>query len=169
MKLLVPTVWPKKWLGMRVNLILFKGWSREGKGGVHLLILFSFPFSLITWKQSEWNVLLVQNHIMDSNHEGIYSSMWEGFPCGLVVKSLPTNAADTREADLMPGLGRSQGVGRGNPLQYSCLDNPMDTGSLVGYCPWGHKSWTQLSNWAHRNANRIELLPNHIWAHQWLL
>ena len=33
------------------------------------------------------------------------------------------------------------GKGNGNPLQYSCLENPMEPGSL-----WGHKSWTQLSN-----------------------
>ena len=38
----------------------------------------------------------------------------------------------------IPGLG-SPGEGHGNPLQYSCLENPMDQRSLVGYCPWGLK------------------------------
>ena len=43
------------------------------------------------------------------------------FPGGSVVKDLPANAEDTRDKDLIPGLGRSPGVGNGNPLQYSCL------------------------------------------------
>ena len=51
------------------------------------------------------------------------------FPGGSVVKNLPANAEDTRDKDLIPGLGRSPGVGNGNPLQYSCLRNPMDRGA----------------------------------------
>ena len=45
-----------------------------------------------------------------------------GFPGGSVVKKRPANAGD---AGLMPGLGRYLGEGNGNPLQYSCLGNPM--------------------------------------------
>ena len=41
-----------------------------------------------------------------------------GFPGGTVVKNLPANAGDTRDAGLIPGLGRSPGIGNGNPLQY---------------------------------------------------
>ena len=60
-----------------------------------------------------------------------------GFPGGIAVKNLPANAGDM---GLIPGLGRFPGVGSGNPLQYSCLGNPMDSRSLPGsYCPWGHK------------------------------
>ena len=44
----------------------------------------------------------------------------------LVVKNLPTNVQDLRDAGLIPGLGRSPGEGNGNPLQDSCLENPMD-------------------------------------------
>ena len=44
------------------------------------------------------------------------------FPSGSVVKNLPTNAGDVSS---IPGLGRSPGEGNGNPLQYSCLGNPM--------------------------------------------
>ena len=46
-----------------------------------------------------------------------------------MVKSLPANAGDTRDAGSIPGLGRSPGGGNGNPLQYSCLGNPMDRGA----------------------------------------
>ena len=47
----------------------------------------------------------------------------------LVVKNLHANAGDVRHAGLVPGSGRSPGKGNGNPLQYSCLGNPMDRGA----------------------------------------
>ena len=47
----------------------------------------------------------------------------------LVVKSLHANAGDTGDTGSIPGSGRSPGGGHGNPLQYSCLENPMDRGA----------------------------------------
>ena len=52
-----------------------------------------------------------------------------GFPGGRVVKNLSANAGDARDAGSIPGSGRSPGVGNGNPLQYSCLENSMDRGA----------------------------------------
>ena len=49
-----------------------------------------------------------------------------GFPGGSVVKNLPASAGD---AGLIPGSGKSPGEGNGNPLQHSCLRNPMDRGA----------------------------------------
>ena len=46
-----------------------------------------------------------------------------------VVKNPPANAGDIRDIGLIPGLGRFPGEGNGNPLQYSCLENPMDRGA----------------------------------------
>ena len=46
-----------------------------------------------------------------------------------MVKNPPANAGDTREAGLIPGWGRSPGEGDGNPLQYSCLGNPVVGGA----------------------------------------
>ena len=46
-----------------------------------------------------------------------------------MVKDLPANSGDIRDAGSIPGLGRSLGGGHGNPLQYSCLENPMDRGA----------------------------------------
>ena len=46
-----------------------------------------------------------------------------GFPDGTVIKNPPANAGDARDAGSVPGLGRSPGVGNGNPLQCSCLEN----------------------------------------------
>ena len=45
------------------------------------------------------------------------------------VKNLPPNAEDVKDAGSIPGWGRSPGGGHGNPLQYSCLENPMDRGA----------------------------------------
>ena len=56
----------------------------------------------------------------------------------LEVKNLPVNARDIRDADSIPGSGRSPGGGNGNPLQYSCLKMPW-TETLVGYSPWDCK------------------------------
>jgi len=46
-----------------------------------------------------------------------------------VVESQPANAGDARDSGSIPGLGRSPGEGNGNPLQYSCLENPWDRGA----------------------------------------
>ena len=53
---------------------------------------------------------------------GLYAYVW-GFPGGSVVKNLSANAGNV---GLIPGLGRSPGEGNSNPLQYFCLENPMD-------------------------------------------
>ena len=56
-----------------------------------------------------------------------YAPIW-GFPGGSVVKKIPANAGDA-EVGSIPGLGRSLGEGNGNPLQYSGLENPVDSGA----------------------------------------
>ena len=56
----------------------------------------------------------------------------------LVIKNPSVRAGDIRDAGLISGSGRSPGVGSSRPLQYSCLENPIDR-SLAGYSPWGHK------------------------------
>ena len=56
----------------------------------------------------------------------------EGFPSGAVVRNPPANAEDRSS---IPRLGRSSGRGDGNPLQYSCLENPHEQRKLVGYGP----------------------------------
>ena len=66
---------------------------------------------------------------------------------GTVVKNLPGNAADAGELGLIPGLGRSLGEENGNPLQYSCLGNPMDRGAWPATVHGITKSWAWP--WAH--------------------
>ena len=57
----------------------------------------------------------------------------------LVVKNLPATAEELRDAGSIPGVGRSPGGGDGNPLQYSCLENPMVRGAWWATVHRGHK------------------------------
>ena len=68
-----------------------------------------------------------------------------GFPVGTAVKNLGANAGDIRGVGLIPGWGRFSGVGKGNPLQYSCLENSMDRGTWWATVHGAAKSWTVLS------------------------
>ena len=67
-----------------------------------------------------------------------------GFPVALMVKILPANAGDRRDAGLIPRSGRSPGGGHGNPLKYSCLENFMDRGAWWATVHRVTKSWIQL-------------------------
>ena len=68
------------------------------------------------------------------------------FPDGAVVKNLPANTEDTRDAGLIPAWGRSPEVGDGHLLQYSCLENFTDRGAWRATVHGVPKSWTQLSD-----------------------
>ena len=99
-----------------------EGEKNERKLSRHFLI--SIGFMILSLLPLELFLQLVQ-------------PLW-GFPGGAVVKNPPANAGDARNTCSIPESGRPPGVGNGNPLQYSCLENPMDRG-LVGYSPWGHR------------------------------
>ena len=73
----------------------------------------------------------------------------------LVVKKLPANAGDVKDEGLIPASGRSPGGGHGNPLQYSCLEHPMDRracGDRRACSPWGHEESdaTEVTQQAYR-------------------
>ena len=68
-----------------------------------------------------------------------------GFPGNAMVKNPPDNAGDARYMGSIPGLGRSLGVGNGNSLQYSCLENPMDRGAWRTIIHRVAKSQTRLN------------------------
>ena len=82
----------------------------------------------------------VQNQILPSFYElnliSIRVIQVLGFPVGSDGKESACNAENPGS---ISGLGRSPGEGNGNPLQYSCLENPHGQRSLVGYSPWGCK------------------------------
>ena len=61
-----------------------------------------------------------------------------------VVKNPPANPGDLKDAGLIPRSGKSPAGGHGNPLQYSCLENPADRGSWCATVHRVAKSWTRL-------------------------
>ena len=69
-----------------------------------------------------------------------------GSPGDIVVKNLPANAGNTRDAGLIPGSGRFPGGGHGNPLQYSGLENPMDRRAWRATVHGVAKNWTRMSD-----------------------
>ena len=68
-------------------------------------------------------------------HNRFNLQSYNGLPGGSAVKNLPANAGDMGS---IPGSGRFLGEENGNPLQYCCLENPMER-NLAGYSPWNCK------------------------------
>ena len=87
------------------------------------------------------------SEVIDITPGNLYSSLWRrvrlptpgflGFPGGLDGKESTCTVGDLGS---VPRLGRSPGGGHGNPLQYSCLENPCGLMSLAGYSPWGRRA-----------------------------
>ena len=80
-----------------------------------------------------------------------------GFLGGAVRKNPPANAGDATDMGSISGSGRCPGVGNGNPLQYSCLENSMDC-IIHGVA----KNWTQLSNFYFQPPRALEIEPDNI-------
>ena len=74
----------------------------------------------------------------------VYNVHIIGFPGGSVGKESPCNARAAANMGSIPDLGKSPGEGHGNPLQYSCLENPMDRGAEWATVHRITKSQTQL-------------------------
>ena len=83
---------------------------------------------------------------------------------GLLVKNLPANAGDLRNVGLIPGSGRSPGGGNGNPLQFSCLENPMDRRAWLATVQRVTKSQTQRQ-WL--SMQEVKLVCDQIHVHPW--
>ena len=79
----------------------------------------------------------------------------------LVVKNLPSSAGDVRNVGSIPGLGRSPGVGNGNPLQYSCMENSMVRGVWWAAVCGITKSQTQLKRLS-TNKSFLTEIQDHI-------
>ena len=77
-----------------------------------------------------------------SHHLKYQASIFRASHVALVVKNAPSNERDIRDLDSVPGLGKSPGGGYGNPLQYSCLENPIDREAWQVTVHGEAKSWT---------------------------
>ena len=89
----------------------------------------------------------------------------------LVVKNLPANAGDIRDKVSIPGLRRSPGGGHSNPLQYCCLENPMDRGAWRAAVYGVTKSRTCLKQLSMHTQRTVNDLPGmtlrSLWASWW--
>ena len=93
----------------------------------------------------------------------VFSDRFKGFPGGSDSKESASNA---RDPGSIPGSGRSPGGGHGNPLQYSCLENPVDRGAWRATVLGVTKSQTRLSN-SHTHTHTIELTLIHPACEHW--
>ena len=97
------------------------------------------PYATIQhWHGSDGHASTVSNALLRITDLPFVTGLWGGtllldFPGGSDGKASVYNVGDLGS---IPGSGRSPGEGNGNPLQYSCLENPMDRGA---WYPWGHK------------------------------
>ena len=146
-----PILWPpdaKSWL-VRKDPDVGKHWKQEEKGTTdgwhHWLDGHEFEQTLGDGEGqgsltccSSWGCKESDNDLGNNNH--IYS---QSFPGGSDGKESACNAGDL---GLIPGLGRSPGEGNGNPLQYYCLENPMDRGAWWATLHEVTKSWTWLGD-----------------------
>ena len=96
--------------------------------------------------------------IYQSTHVCEYVCIYWASLVAQTVKNLPAMQGDL---DAIPGLGRSPGRGHGNPLQYTCLENPHGQRNLTGYSPWGRKEsdTTEGLNSAHVSIHLLISLP----------
>ena len=74
-----------------------------------------------------------------SDFTSLHFNLIVGFPGGASGEESICNAGDIKDVGSIPGLGRSRQEGNGNPLQYFCLENPMDRRAWRAASPWGCK------------------------------
>ena len=84
-----------------------------------------------------------------------------GFPGGSVVKNLPADVGDVRDFGLIPGSERSSAEGNGNPLQYSCLENPMERGAWWANSPWNCKELNTAEHSCNTDTTQNEPQKNY--------
>ena len=112
-------------LAMKEMQVRFPG---EGSGNPLQYSCLGNPMDRSLGDYSPWG------HKRSDTTEGLNNNKRDVFPLSLgsqfvlVVKNLPAYTGYTGDTGLIPGLGRSLGEGHGNPLQYSCLENPIDRG-----------------------------------------
>ena len=123
---------------------LYGPWNSPGQNtGVGSLSLFQwiFPTQGLNPGLLHCRRILYQLSHKGSPFQGL---LWVKIQGALVVKHPPASAGDMRDMGSIPGSGRSPGGGNGNPLQYSCLGNPIDRGAWQALIHRMTKSWTWL-------------------------
>ena len=109
-----------------------------------------------------WDVPLWKVAVISPISQGFVKSKQDkvGETGGAVIKNLPANAGDAGDASSISGWGRSPDEGKGNPIQYSCLENSMDRGAWQAtYSPWGSQrvehDWRGTHKWNRVPAFKV--------------
>ena len=89
-----------------------------------------------------------------------FGDQYRGFPGGSDSKESTCSAGDLGS---IPGLGRSPAEGHGNPLQYSCLENPHGQRNLAGYSPWGCKELDMTEQLSTSTGSMQSFCPSNSW------
>ena len=111
--------------------------------GLHKnFILFLFCFKIHTRSKLQSVLILYLEYTCFPGGSGGKVPLW--WYCAICSHHLPTNAGNARDTGSILGLGRSPGGGHGNPLQYSCLENPMDRGAWRATVCKVAQNWTWL-------------------------
>ena len=108
------------------------------------------------WSDKHWYPGFIPEIQLDRVREGfdrVHSGPRRASQVVLVVKNPPANARDVRDAGSIPGWGRSPRGGNANPLQYSCLENPMDSGAWRATVHGVARSRTRLSGGARHTSS----------------
>ena len=131
------------WLGLFLSILFFLKQLYTGSSSLFVFLIVCRQFI----KVQQISVLIVYpptllNLLFSQLFDGSFR-IFQGFPGGSEVKASACNAGDSGS---IPELGRSPGEGNGNPLQYSCLENPMERGAWQATVHGVAKSRTRLSN-----------------------
>ena len=127
----------------RESQLLFKESPPHRLGRSQLLLS-----PMATWHSGFWQISQLQFRSWSKKQKGGMVSLWSSYigasQVAIAVKNPPANARAVKDTGSVPGLGRSSGEGHGNPLQCSCLENPMDRGAWWDAVHRVTKSWTHL-------------------------
>ena len=124
---------------LKSNLLHISFHTGEGNGNPLQCSCLESPRDGRAWWAAVYGVAQRRTRLkrLSSSSSSSSSSFHRASQVALMVKNPPANAGDRRDAGSVSGLGRSLGERHGNPLQYSCLENPLEQRSLEGYSPWG--------------------------------
>ena len=116
---------------------------------IHLKLTISHPFnnyfSFLNLYNLPETILVGLWHTFEFILTYILTYLPVSFPGSLMVKNPPASARDVGDSSFILGLGRCPGGGNGYPLQYSCLENPMDRGAWWAAVHRVTENWMQLS------------------------
>ena len=136
---------------------------RQGSlGGCHLWGCTESDTTEATQQQQQQSHICFFSHSMTQHllfvltNKQLLNTHW-GFQVALVLKNLPVKAGDIRDASSIPGLGRYPGEGHSNPLQYSCLENPRDSGAWWAAVYGVAQSQTRLKQLSSSSSRRYHM------------